>query len=72
MAPALVAAATSIGVALATVWRWSFVFGITPRRFHRPVGGWLAGGTFVIGCALTAFTVIVDQAFVGSLNGTAG
>ncbi len=67
-APALVAAAASIGVALTTGLALSFVFGTHLAGFTSLIDGWLAGATFVLGCGLTAFTVIVDQGFVGSLN----
>lgn len=67
-APALVAAAASIGVALAIGLALSFILGAHLAGFPNLIEGWFASFTFMVGCGLTAFTMVVDQAFVGSLN----
>ncbi|GAB1715072.1 MAG: hypothetical protein NTAFB05_01140 [Nitrobacter sp.] len=67
-APALVGAAASIGVALAVVLALAFIPGAHLVGSANLIDGWPAGVAFVLGCALTAFTVVVSQAFVGSLN----
>jgi O-antigen/teichoic acid export membrane protein len=69
-APSLVAAAASIGVALAVGLAVAFVFGTHLIGSTNLIDGWLAGATFVLGCGLTALTMVVGQAFVGSLNST--
>lgn len=69
-ASSLVTAAASIGAALAVGLGLAFVLGTHFVQSTRPIDGWLAGFIFVLGCGLTAFTMVVDQAFVGSLNST--
>jgi O-antigen/teichoic acid export membrane protein len=69
-APSLVAAAASVGVALAIGLALSFVLGAHFLGAANLIDGWLAGTVFVVGCGLTALTMVVDQAFVGSLNST--
>jgi O-antigen/teichoic acid export membrane protein len=69
-APALVGAAASMGVALAVVLALAFVFGAHFIGYADLIDGWPAGVAFVLGCGLTAFTIVVGQAFVGSLNST--
>lgn len=69
-APALVGAAAAIGVALTIGLSLSFIFGAHFIGSASLIDGWLAASVFVIGCGLTAFTMVVDQAFVGSLNST--
>lgn len=69
-APALVGAAASVGVALALGLALSFVFVAHSVASTNLIDGWSAAVLFVLGCGLTAFTMVVDQAFVGSLNST--
>jgi O-antigen/teichoic acid export membrane protein len=69
-APALVGAAAAVGVTLTVGLALSFILGAYLIGSVNLINGWLAGAVFVLGCALTAFTMVVDQAFVGSLNST--
>lgn len=68
--PALVGAAASIGGALAIGLALSFVFGARLLGSANLIDGWLACVVFVLGCGLTVLITVIDQAFVGSLNGT--
>ncbi|WP_439923019.1 hypothetical protein [Nitrobacter sp. JJSN] len=69
-APSLVAAAASIGVAMAVGLALAFVLGTHVVGSTNLIDGWFAGFVFVLGCGLTALTMVVGQAFVGSLNST--
>lgn len=67
--PGLVAAATFIGVTVSTGLALLFVFGETQLVGSRGlIDGWFEGMAFVLGCGLTAFSVLGDQAFVGTLR----
>ncbi|PBC06783.1 hypothetical protein [Mesorhizobium sp. WSM3859] len=67
----LVAAAASIGVALAVGLALLFVLGEAFRNSStRPIDGWFESAAFVLGCALTVLSFVGDQAFVGSLRST--
>lgn len=66
--PSLVGAAATVGVALAFGLALSFVFVAHFVASTNLIEGWFAGVLFVLGCSLTAFTMVVSQAFVGSLN----
>jgi O-antigen/teichoic acid export membrane protein len=68
--PALVGAAASIGAALAIGLALLFVFGARLVGSANLIDRWSAGVAFVLGCGLTAFIMVIDQAFVGSLNST--
>jgi len=65
---ALVGAAASVGVALTIGLALSFVVVAHFAASTNLIDGWLTGILFVLGCGLTAFSMVVDQAFVGSLN----
>jgi O-antigen/teichoic acid export membrane protein len=69
-APALTGAAAAVGVALTIGLALSFILGAYFFGSANLIDGWLASSVFVLGCGLTAFTMVVDQAFVGSLNST--
>jgi O-antigen/teichoic acid export membrane protein len=65
----LIAAAACVGVALALGLALLFVFGETQLVGSRgPIDGWLKAGLFVLGCGLTAFSNVLDQALVGYLR----
>ncbi|UCI10464.1 lipopolysaccharide biosynthesis protein [Mesorhizobium sp. B1-1-8] len=67
----LVAAAASVGVALAVGLALLFVFGEASRNsLTRPINGWFEGAAFVLGCALTVLSFVGDQAFLGNLHST--
>lgn len=67
----LVAAAVSIGVAVAFSLAFLFVFGEAHLTSStKLIDGWLEGVAFVLGCGLTGLSVVGDQAFVGNLRST--
>jgi O-antigen/teichoic acid export membrane protein len=67
----LVAAAASAAVVLAVGLALLFVFGEAHLISSTgPIDGWFEGAVFVLGCALTALSVVADQALVGNLRST--
>ncbi|RWQ65631.1 oligosaccharide flippase family protein [Mesorhizobium sp.] len=67
----LVAAAASVGVALAVGFALLFVFGEAYLNSSTgPIDGWFVGVAFVLGCCLTVLSAVVDQALVGNLRST--
>lgn len=67
----LVAAAASVGVALAAGIALLFVFGEAYLNSSTgPIDGWFEGVAFVLGCCLTVLSAVADQAFVGNLRST--
>jgi O-antigen/teichoic acid export membrane protein len=64
-AAACIAATLALGLALV------FVFAEAQLSSASPIGGWFEGGLFVLGCSLTAFSFVLEQALVGSLRGSA-
>ncbi|MER8459708.1 hypothetical protein NKH89_31140 [Mesorhizobium sp. M0923] len=67
----LVAAAASVGVALAAGFALLFVFGEAYfNSSSGPIDGWFGGVAFVLGCCLTVFSAVADQALVGNLRST--
>jgi O-antigen/teichoic acid export membrane protein len=67
----LVAAALCFGVALGVGLALLFVFG--HAYFGSPtelIGDWFVGVVFVLGCGLTVFAILADQAFLGTLRAT--
>jgi O-antigen/teichoic acid export membrane protein len=69
-APGLAAAAASVGVALAVGLALSFVFGAHLISSTGLIDVWFEGVAFVLGCGLTALSMVADQAFVGNLRST--
>jgi O-antigen/teichoic acid export membrane protein len=69
--PGLVAAAASVGVALAVGLALLFVFGEAHLNSSTGlIDGWFEGVAFVLGCGLTVFSMVADQALVGNLRST--
>jgi O-antigen/teichoic acid export membrane protein len=68
--PGLVTASASIGVALAASLALLFVLAPPLISSTRLINGWFEAATFVVGCCLTGFSVVVDQAFVANLRST--
>ncbi|MER8824341.1 hypothetical protein NKH70_32255 [Mesorhizobium sp. M0991] len=67
----LVAAAACVGVALAVGFALLFVFGEGYLNSSTgPIDGWVEGVAFVLGCCLTVFSAVADQALVGNLRST--
>lgn len=67
--PGLVAAAISVGTVLAFSAALLFVLAeVLITRGKGPIDGWFNGVVFVVGCCLTTFSVLGDQAFVGTLR----
>ena len=65
------AAAACAGVALAVGFALLFIFGEAYlNNSTGPIGGWLEVVAFVLGCGLTVFSAVADQAFVGNLRST--
>ena len=69
-APNLVAAAASVGVALAVGLALSFVFGAHLMSSISLIDGWFEGVVFVLGCGLVVISKVADQALIGSLRST--
>lgn len=69
-APGLTAAAAAVGVVLAVVLALLLVVAEANLISGRgPIDGWLEASLFVLGCGLTVFSMVGDQALVGNLNG---
>jgi O-antigen/teichoic acid export membrane protein len=68
--PGLVAASASVGVALAVGLALLFVFAAPLISSTGLINGWFEAVTFVLGCCLTGFSMVVDQAFVANLRST--
>jgi O-antigen/teichoic acid export membrane protein len=69
--PGLVAAAASVGVALAVGLALLFVFGEAHLNSSTGlIDGWFEGVAFVLGCGLTVLSMVADQALVGNLRST--
>jgi O-antigen/teichoic acid export membrane protein len=67
----LVAAAASVGLALAVGFALLFVFReVYLNSSTRLIGSWFEGVAFVLGCCLTVLSAVGDQAFVGNLRST--
>ncbi|MER8841599.1 hypothetical protein NKH86_23275 [Mesorhizobium sp. M0913] len=67
----LVAAAASVGVALAIGFALLFVFGEAYLNISTgPIDGWFEGVAFVLGCCLTVLSAVLDQALLGDLRST--
>ncbi|TPL43629.1 oligosaccharide flippase family protein [Mesorhizobium sp. B2-4-6] len=67
----LVAAAACVGVTLGVGLAVLFVFGHAYFSSSTElIGGWFVGVVFVLGCGLTVFSILVDQAFLGTLRAT--
>jgi O-antigen/teichoic acid export membrane protein len=67
----LVAAAASVAVMLAGGLALLFVFGDAYLISSTgPIDGWFEAAVFVLGCGLTALSLVADQAFVGNLRST--
>lgn len=65
----LAAAAACIAMTLALGLALLFVFGEAQLSDSTgPIDGWFEAGLFVLGCILTAFSVVLDQALVGRLR----
>ncbi|MDH2347392.1 hypothetical protein [Bradyrhizobium sp. SSUT77] len=64
----LAGAAASVGVALALGLALLFVFGEAQLSSASPIDGWFAAGLFILGCGLTAFSFVLEQALAGSLR----
>ncbi|RWX70965.1 hypothetical protein EN780_01660 [Mesorhizobium sp. M4B.F.Ca.ET.089.01.1.1] len=67
----LVAAALCFGLALGVGLASLFVFGHAYFSSSTElIGGWFVGVAFVLGCGLTVFAILADQAFLGNLRAT--
>ncbi|RXT54046.1 lipopolysaccharide biosynthesis protein [Bradyrhizobium betae] len=64
-AAACIAATLAVGLALV------FVFAEAQLSSASPIDSWFEAGLFVLGCSLTAFSFVLEQALVGSLRGSA-
>jgi O-antigen/teichoic acid export membrane protein len=68
--PGLVAAAASVGVALGVGLALLFVFGARFIGSSGLINGWFEAVTFILGCGLTALSMVGDQALVANLRST--
>jgi O-antigen/teichoic acid export membrane protein len=69
--PGLVAAAASVGGPLAVCLALLFVVEQAQLiSSSGPIDGWIEGGALVLGCGLTALSMLADQALVGNLHST--
>ncbi len=67
--PGLVAAAVCIGVTLGLGLALLFVVAEAYLISSTgPIDGWFEAGAFVLGCGLTVFSIVADQALVGNLR----
>jgi O-antigen/teichoic acid export membrane protein len=68
-APGLAAAAAVVGLLLALGLASLFVAAEAYLGKSRgPIDGWIEASMFIVGCGLTALTIVGCQAFVGNLN----
>lgn len=67
-APGLLAATVSVAVPLAVVLAMLFIFGAHLASSTRLIEGWYESVAFLLCCGLTAFSILADTGFVGSLR----